>query len=80
MAIRTSYRHNKDGSITKTTTYRRKTILGNTRSESFSERIEPKPKKEKKQMNPRTKKIIKYAIIAYLVVAAILIIRQAMLA
>lgn len=48
MAIRTSYKHNKDGSITKTTTYRRKTILGNTRSESFSERIEPKQTRQKK--------------------------------
>lgn len=39
MAMRTSYRRNNDGSYTKTTTYSRKTILGNRRTESVRQRI-----------------------------------------
>ena len=38
-------RHNRDGSITKTTTYRHKNIFGHTVSDSYSTRYTPKPKK-----------------------------------
>ena len=39
MSIRTTTRHNADGSITKRTTYSRQTLFGNRKTESFVERI-----------------------------------------
>ena len=35
-------RHNKDGTVTKTTTYRRKNIFGTTVSDTYTETVEPK--------------------------------------
>jgi hypothetical protein len=45
MAVRVTKRYNADGSITKRTTYSRKTVFGNTRSDSFVERIPAGQKK-----------------------------------
>ena len=45
MAIRVTRRHNADGSITKTTTYSRKTILGTRKTDTYVERINPNGKK-----------------------------------
>lgn len=42
MGVRVTKRHNKDGSITKRTTYTRKTLLGNRKSETFVEHIPAK--------------------------------------
>lgn len=42
-------RHNKDGSVTKTTTYRRKNIFGTTVSDTYTERIYPKDRAEPKE-------------------------------
>ncbi len=39
MGIRTTTRHNADGSVTRRTTYSRKTVFGNTKSETYVERI-----------------------------------------
>ena len=50
MAIRTSYRHNKDGTITKRTTYSHKTIMGNTVSETVSEVVNPQAEKKKRSI------------------------------
>lgn len=45
MGIRVTRRHNADGSITKTTTYSRKTILGTRKTDTYVERINPNGKK-----------------------------------
>ena len=45
MAVHITKKHNADGSITKRTTITRKTIFGNTKTESFYERIPPKKKR-----------------------------------
>ena len=39
MGYRVTKRRNKDGSITRTTTMSRKTLFGNTRVDTYSERI-----------------------------------------
>lgn len=44
-------RHNKDGTVTKTTTYRHKNIFGTTVSDTYTEQIEPKPRKKVKSTN-----------------------------
>lgn len=45
MGYRVTKRRNQDGSITKTTTYSYKTIFGNRKTETRSERIPPKHNK-----------------------------------
>lgn len=39
MGVRTTRRHNADGSITERTTYSRKTVFGNTKTESYVRKI-----------------------------------------
>ena len=39
-------RHNQDGSVTTTTTYRRKNMFGTTISETYTERTEPNSNKQ----------------------------------
>lgn len=48
MGIRTTIRHNADGTKTKRTTITRKTIFGNIKSDVYEQRI-GKPKSEKKK-------------------------------
>ena len=45
MGVRVTRRHNADGSITKTTTISRKTVLGNRKTDTYVERISPNGKK-----------------------------------
>ncbi len=45
MGVRVTKRHNLDGTITKTTSYSHKTILGNTRTDTYVEKIQPVQKK-----------------------------------
>ena len=42
MAVRVTKRHNADGSVTKRTTITRKTLFGNTRSDTFVEKTPAK--------------------------------------
>ena len=44
-------RHNKDGTVTKTTTYRHKNIFGTTVSDTYTEQVAPKVKKNMRKSN-----------------------------
>ena len=44
-------RHNKDGTVTKTTTYRHKNIFGTTVSDTYTEQVTPKVKKNMRKSN-----------------------------
>ena len=42
MGYRVTKRYNQDGSITKTTTVSKKTVFGNRKTQTYSQRIPPK--------------------------------------
>ncbi len=45
MGVRVTRRHNADGTITKTTSYSRKTLLGERRTDTYVEKIYPTQRK-----------------------------------
>lgn len=69
-------RHNKDGSITKTTTYRHKNIFGTTVSDTYTERIYPKDKTTPKEHRSLSYTSIGIILIALGVIFAVPMIKE----
>lgn len=68
MAIRTSYHHNKDGSVTKRTTVSRKTVFGNRVSNTYTEVVSrPGQPQQRQHKTKNMRKIWKWIGIAFAV-------------